>query len=429
MKVTAARRAALDVLRAVRRGELADPAFERAAARVPARDRGWFQELTYGTLRLRGRMDALLAPRVRRGLDALDDDVLDVLRLGAYQLVEMRSVPAYAAVSQSVELAKRSGRGAAALVNGVLHALARDADRLPHGEPADPRDPLASHPAWLVERWIRSYGLDAARDIVAHDNTPPDVFLRPIGVTADAAADTLAAAGIETDAVAICPDSLRLRIGASAAAALAAVPAVVQDPAAALVVRFADVPDGGLVADLCAAPGGKTMELAERARYVVACDLSPARLRRVAENRVRLGAPAGLVASDARTPALRPLDAVLVDAPCTGTGTLRRHPDGKWRLREADVASLARLQAEILEGAAGAVRPGGLLVYATCSLEPEENADRVNAFLETHTEFAREATGAVLDPSLLDARGDLVVLPHLHGTDGAYAARLRRRAA
>jgi 16S rRNA (cytosine967-C5)-methyltransferase len=227
--------------------------------------------------------------------------------------------------------------------------------------------------------------------------------------------------------VPLAPDAVRLSSG-GVLEALAAVPSVVQDPAAGLVVRYAAVPPGARVADLCAAPGGKALALAETAGYLAAADLGFGRLARLRENLRRLeGLPVGLVVADARQPPFRPVDAVLIDVPCTGTGTFRRHPDGRWRLGPEDLESLVRLQREILEAAASVVRPGGLLIYSTCSLEPEENEEQVDAFLNEHPEFELEPPApGVLDPALLDVGGRLVVLPQEVGVDGAFAARLRR---
>jgi 16S rRNA (cytosine967-C5)-methyltransferase len=182
------------------------------------------------------------------------------------------------------------------------------------------------------------------------------------------------------------------------------------------------------VIDLCAAPGGKAVGLAATARYVVAADLSVGRLRRVREHvdRLGLGDRLGVVAADGRVPPFAPVDMVLLDAPCTGTGTLRRHPDGRWRVGMEDLDALAALQRELLDAASPLVRPGGLLVYSTCSLEPEENEEQVAGFLERHPAFARDTDGGVTDPELLNAEGDLMVLPQRTGVDGAYAARLRR---
>ncbi len=432
MNVTPARWAALDTLRAVRGGELADRALARTLERVNVRERPWVQELVYGTFRLRGRLDWLLDRCVKRGIASLDPDVLDILRLGAYQLLEMGSVPVYAAVSQSVEMAKRvAGKGAGGLVNGVLQSLNRRRDE--PGFPDFREDPVGSlasresHPRWLVERWVRRFGAEGARALVEANNARPELYIRPLCIGVDAAAARLEAAGIAGERVALAPDALRIVPPATAADALAAVPAVVQDPAAGLVVRYAAVPASALVADLCAAPGGKALELAEGARYAVAADVSYARMARVRENAERVGGlPLGLVVADARWPAVREVDAVLLDAPCTGTGTLRRHPDGKWRIGPADLPALVELQREILEAAAPLVRSGGLLIYSTCSLEPEENEVQVETFLSRHPEFTPAPPAGAVAPELLDAAGRLVVLPHRTGVDGSFAARLRR---
>ena len=433
-RVTAPRLAALETLRRVRDGDLADRALERAAGSLEERDRAWTQELVYGTFRLRGRLDFLLDALVKGGVSALGPEVLDVLRLGAYQLLEMGSVPPYAAVSQSVELAREAGEGrAAGLVNGVLQSLRRRGGEIRF--PDRGRDPVGwlaawhSHPRWLVERWVRAWGADGAEALLEADNRRPELYLRPLRLEVPEARARLEAAGIGSEAVPFSPDSLRVLPPAGAVEALAAVPAVVQDPASALVVRYAAVPDGALVLDLAAAPGGKALGMADRARFVAAADLSFGRLRRVRENAARVGEPLGCVAADALFPPFRPAaaDLVLLDAPCTGTGTFRRHPDGRWRVRPEDLAALAALQREMLEQAAALVRPGGWLVYSTCSLEPEENGEQVDAFLGAHPEFAMDPAGGAVDDGLLDARGRLVVLPQRTGVDGAFAARMRRR--
>jgi len=430
--VTEPRRAALETLRRVRAGELADRALERSASGLSERDRAWTQELVYGTFRLRGRLDHLLDARVRGGVASLDPDVLDVLRLGAYQLLEMKSVPPYAAVSQSVELARAAGSGrASGLVNGVLQALRRHGSevRFPDRR-TDPVGYLSawhSHPRWLVERWVRAWGVEDAEALLDADNLRPELYLRPLRVDPGEARARLLDAGIESEPVPFSPDSLRILPPAGARDALAAVPSAVQDPAAALVVRYAAVPEGARVLDLAAAPGGKALGLAERAGFVAAADVSPSRLLRVRENAERVGERLGLVAADARFPPFRPVDVVLLDAPCTGTGTFRRHPDGRWRVTPDDLAALAALQREMLDAAAELVRPGGWLVYSTCSLEPEENQDQVSAFLGAHPEFVLDPPVGAVDDWLLDARGELQVLPQRTGVDGAFAARMRRR--
>ncbi|MBR9990829.1 MAG: 16S rRNA (cytosine(967)-C(5))-methyltransferase RsmB [Gemmatimonadetes bacterium] len=431
---TAGRIAAIETLRAVRAGELADRALDAAARRLDPRDRAWTHELVYGTLRLRGRLDHHLAHHSSRPLDTVDADALDILRLGAYQLLEMDGVPEYAAVSATVDLATRYVRRAAGFVNAVLQSLRRApaASTFPTLE-EDPVAHLAtwgSHPRWLVERWVGHYGPAAAARLTAANNRRPELYLRALGVDVSAVTAALAGQGIETEPFELLPRALHVK-GGTAAAALRAAPVIVQDPAAGLVVSFiGDVP--ARVVDLAAAPGGKTMGLAcdspSAGRLVIAADVSSGRLDRVLENRSRLGSLAtGVVpvVADGRAPPFRSAGLVLIDAPCTGTGTFRRHPDGRWRVRPDDITALAELQRQLLDGAAPIVAPGGLLVYATCSLEREENEVQVEAFLNTHTDFALEAGDGPAD--VLDGRGMLHVLPHEHGVDGAFAARLRRR--
>jgi 16S rRNA (cytosine967-C5)-methyltransferase len=434
---TPSRVAALDTLRSVRRGELASRAFEGAAARLETRDRAWAQELVYGVLRMRGRIDYRLAGLSRRPLPKLDPDILDILRLGAYQLLEMDGVPAYAAVSQSVELAKgAAGRGADGFVNGVLQSLRRGQATSTFPDLA--ADPLAhlttwgSHPRWMVERWLRRWGADATARLVEANNRRPELYLRALDGGA-AALERLAAAGVTAEPVAGAPGSLRVLDG-SVAAALASGPVIVQDPAAGLVVSHVGDVTGRSVVDLAAAPGGKALALAATAAFVVAADLSAGRLQRVRQNLQRLDgvAPAGaasrvaMVVADGLQPPLRSADVVLLDAPCTGTGTLRRHPDGRWRVQPSDLEALAGLQARLLDAAAPLVAPGGLLVYSTCSLEPEENVEQVEAFLARQRHFEVEP-GPELPGGVNRPDGMLEVLPQCQGWDGAFAARLRRR--
>jgi len=434
-RVTDTRRAALEVMQRVRGGDLADRALDAAAARLEPRDRAFTQELVYGTLRLRGRIDHLLGALLRDGTGSVAPDVLDVLRLGAYQLLEMGSVPPYAAVSQSVELARMAGAGrVSGLVNGVLQNLQRrgEAIRFPdfRPDPAGHLESWGSHPRWLVERWVARWGADGARALVEANNLRPELYIRPLGVSIDDARARLGEAEIASEPVPFSPDSLRILPPASAADALAAVPAVVQDPAAALVVRYAQVPEGGTVLDLAAAPGGKALGMAERAARVAAADLSHRRLRRVVENAARVGwgGRVGAVVADGRQPPFRAADAVLLDAPCTGTGTFRRHPDGRWRVTPDDLAALVALQGQLLAAAAPLVRPGGVLVYSTCSLEREENEERVEDFLARNPEFEPSPPVGAVPAEVLDAAGRLCVLPQRQGVDGAFAARLRRRA-
>lgn len=450
-RLSPGRALAAAVLGQVESGRRLDVAWEASNA-TAAPDRPWIRTLVYGTVRLRGRVDHWLtvAGGGRRPAE-LDPPVRTALRMGAFQIMEMGSVPAHAAVAQSVEQVKATrSRAAAGLVNAVLRKLAAAQAQAPATRrPWDAGfpDPAAdlesylttwgSHPRWLVRRWLRQFGATAARAIVEANNKEPRTYVRPVGVDVAEAARTLAREGMAT-ADSPCAETpcIPLRRGTDPAAALALVPGVVQDPANALVADFAAPPAGTLVADLCAAPGGKALALSAGARGVVAADLSPRRLERVARNAACVArasmcapgpGPVWPVAADARLPPVRRVETVLADVPCTGTGTLRRHPDGRWRLRETDIERMASVQVAILEGAASVVSPGGLLVYATCTLEPEENGVQVERFLERHPGFRIEPGPA--PQRFLDDQGRLWIRPHESGFDGAFAARMRRRAA
>ena len=424
---------AADICADLRGGEFLDPSFERRTAMLDTRDRRWTRELVYGMLRRRGWIDAILEVRVKNGLARLTPELRDLLRLGAYQLLYMGSVPAYAAIAQTVELAKwRDSIGAGGLANAVLRRVDRERDAPGVTLPADPLAALAlreSHPEWLVTRWADRYGYEGASGLVIANNAEAPLVARPVGISGDALATNLRAAGVEVEPAPLAADSLVLRnVGA-----LTSLDEFreghfhLQDPASTLVTQYAAFPDGAIVGDLCAAPGGKGVELARTAAQVFSADVSAARLERVVENVARLHLTnLHPHVADARRPALAEVDAVLIDVPCTGTGTFRRHPDGRWRLKPSDLAVMGALQRDILRAAAGTVRPGGLLVYSTCSLEPEENDEQVDRFLDERPEWQMEPPPAGAVPDVTLDNGRLRVLPQRHGTDGAFAARLRR---
>lgn len=431
--VTASRRIAAEVCGDLRAGALLDVALERRVAGLEPRDRRWVLELLAGMLRRRAMLDAMLVPCVSGGLGRLDPDVLDLLRLGAQQLLGMDRVPAYAAIAQTVELAKaRHGRGAGGLVNAVLRRVDRERGGLAPETPTDPVEALAlahSHPRWLVARWVARWGAEETARLLACHDAPAPVIVRPYGTTREGLSAMLAADGVTVSAPPLIPDGVQLGSGAplTSLTAFREGRFFVQDPAATCVVRFAAVAPGDTVLDVCASPGGKALELSRTAGLVVAADRHAARVARLRANVARVGGRnVRVVMADARHPAVRPVDAVLVDAPCSGTGTMRRHPDARWRLKPSDLAVTAAQQRTILDAAAAAVRPGGLLVYATCSLEPEENDEQVERFLATHPAFTLEPPPAGAVPASVLDGGRLRVLPQRHGTDGAFAARMRR---
>jgi 16S rRNA (cytosine967-C5)-methyltransferase len=422
------RRAALSILEQVRAGKPFDLALERGIGNLADPDRRLAHELAAGVLRQRSVLDSHLAPLVPRGWSSVAPELQDILRLGAYQLTSLDRVPSHAAVDTSVELAKENGGARlAAFVNAVLRRLTRTA---PAAAPtADEAERLAaehSHPLWLVRRWVELFGLLATERLLRWNNTRPRLVLQPARQNLSTLAERWGNAGIEVEPAPYGAGLVTNLTRPSDLPGFGEGDFVVQDPAQALLVRFADVPAGTVVYDACAAPGGKSIALGRQAKTLVAGEVSPSRARRLAENVLRAGSGRErVVVADARQPPIRWAEVVLVDAPCLGTGTFARHPDARWRVTPEALGSLQRLQFELLQRTAAVVLPGGLLVYSTCSLEPEENGAQVKRFLDGHPDFHREPTEAV-PPDLLSQEGDLMVLPQRHGMDGAFAARLRR---
>ena len=356
-------------------------------------------------------------------LSRADPRLHDILRLGAYQLLELARVPAYAAVATSVDLAREiAGEPAAKFVNQALRKLARSGG----GE----RGAVRSHPDWLLVRWAKRFGPAGAERLAAWNDAKPPVTLQPARWALETLRARLRDAGIGvTDA----PFGAGLQVTGKRPPGLPGFTEggfLVQDAAQALVCRFAAVPADRLVYDACAAPGGKAVTLeatGERVR-VIAGDARRSGLSHLVAAAWRCGVAIRVLAADLLSAPFPPrsLDAVLVDAPCTATGTMARHPDARWRITERAIARAAERQRRLLEAGAGLVRPGGLLVYATCSLEPEENVAIVETFLSRHPEFARAPVAGAVPGALVTAAGDFESLPQRDGIDGAYAARLAR---
>jgi 16S rRNA (cytosine967-C5)-methyltransferase len=433
-----ARDVALDVLvRVETTAAFADVllAARLAHATLGVADHALATRLVYGTLAWQGRLDHHLAGLVRAPLDSLEPGVRATLRLGLYQLLFLDRVPPYAAVDASVGLAPRPARG---LVNAVLRrAAALGAAGLPLPDPAaDPMGRLAvewSHPRWLVERWARALDPTELPALLAANNGQAPTALRTnVGrTTRSALTAELVAAGVRATATRWAPDGVAVEGGAARLRATSAWRDgrfAFQGEASQLIVPLLDLRPGARVLDACAAPGGKATHAAALVGdggLVLALDPRPGGVGRIRAEAARLGARAvRALAADARRPPLvERFDAVLVDAPCSGLGTLRRHPELRWRRRPEDVARLAALQLEILEGVAPCVAPGGVLVYAVCTLAREENEDVVARFRARHPDFVPEPVA--LSGDLVGADGALRTLPHRHGLDAFFAVRLR----
>lgn len=445
--IAPARIAAYDVLRAVGTGRSDLPG---ALAKVRAtladdRDRALAGEIATGTLRWQGAFDAIVTAFANRPAARLDPEVLDILRLTMFQLLHLDRIPASAAVNDAVQLARKTGKkSATGLVNAVLRRVSRERRALPLPPRPDERLDTAaareylsvtlSHPRWLMDRWIERYGFDATESWARFDNAPARLTLRAnrLRTTRDGLAETLAGHGVETEAARFAPDGLIVRAGNPLLCPVAHDGLfLVQDEASQLVGVFAGARPGDRVFDACASPGGKATQMAADVRggTVVASDVRGRRVDLLVNTIRAMGAPnVRVVRADARNgiPFGDRFDLVLLDAPCSGLGTLRRDPDIRWRRTAADLPALADAQLAMLTESAGVVRPGGRLVYSTCSSEPEENEEVIERFLRERPEFSRTPAERLPEPvqPFLDARGQFRTLPFRDQLEAFFAALL-----
>jgi 16S rRNA (cytosine967-C5)-methyltransferase len=442
-KVSAARLAAFRLLLRVERDNAyAAPllASDRLAELSPE-DRRLAHELVMGVLRWRGELDYVINATTERPAEKLDLPVRIALWLGLYQLRHLERVPEHAAVHESVELLKNGKHWRAApLVNAALRKALRERTEAPDARVRDPLNRLAiatSHPKWMVERWAKQLGLEEAEALARAGNDHPPAAFRINMLRAPSLARVLgdlAEEGVDVRESVIAPGGYVVTSGHVAPSSRAVQQGWVyfQDEASQLVARLVGARAGERVLDVGAAPGGKSTAIAAmmgNSGLVVAVDIYPARLATLAETCKRLAArivrPVAADASE-ELPLSEDVgfDRVLLDAPCSGTGTLRRNPEIKWRVEAASIPRFAELQGRLLERAAARVRAGGRIVYSTCSIEPEENEGVVEAFLAEHQEF-RVVKDAVPE-SLRTENGYLRTFPHRNGCDGFFAAVLER---
>ncbi len=453
--MTPARTAAYHVLQAVCGGDDLPNALARVRDTLADdRDRALVTEITTGTLRWLGALDWVIEQVAARPTGRLDDEVLTVLRLGAYQLLYLERIPPAAAVHESVTLVRRVGKASAAgLVNAVLRRIASTARTPPlPAEPgaSDTREVrlaylsvTCSHPRWLVERWLDRRGFLRTLAWVRFNNSRPALTLRAnlLRTTTSALAQQLAEHDVRTAPTRFARDGLTVLAGNPLRTPLFGRGLfLVQDEASQLVAELTAARPGECVLDACAAPGGKTTAMAAAMRHrgsLVASDLRPARVRLLRQTLDQTGATGvRIVRLDLRRPPpFQPVfDCVLVDAPCSGLGIVRRDPEIRWRRQPLDLVRFARDQLTMVSHASRVVRPGGRLVYATCSSEPEENAEVVDAFLAEHPDFESvhpDQVGSPLSQGLrdtIDDHGRLSTAPDAHGLEAFFAAVLRRRA-
>ncbi|WP_090115421.1 MULTISPECIES: 16S rRNA (cytosine(967)-C(5))-methyltransferase RsmB [unclassified Cohnella] len=407
-------------------------------------------ELVYGTIQRRFTIDHVLAARVKGWPNKVEPWVRCLLRLSYYQLRWLDRVPAHAVTDEAVRIAKKRGHGGiAGLVNGTLRALLREgvAPPLPAELPAAERLSLVhSYPLWLAERWVAAYGEAGAEALMAAGNEPPHMSVRAnrLRGTRDALLAELTGAGVYAEPSKLSPDG----IVAARAGSLAQTPwyasgrLSVQDESSMLVAAVCDPRPGMNVLDCCAAPGGKAAHMAERMAgqgRVTANDVHPHKEALIREQADRLGLPNVVTTvSDALSLSERlvpgSMDVVLLDAPCSGLGVIRRKPEIKWNKSADDIASLASLQRRLLASASRMVKPGGRLVYSTCTIAPEENEEAVRDFLNAHPDFRldpawpEETLAPLRDAGVVDDgfAGMAQLLPQHFGSDGFFIARLAR---
>ena len=447
--IAPARTAAFHALRAIaaQREDLPTALARSRTHLEDERDRSLAAEIVTGTLRWRRSLDHLVQHFAKRPLSKLDKDVLVILQLSVYQLLHLDRVPASAVVDDAVDMTKGARKqSAAGFVNAVLRSMLRQRNHLPLPErPGDPENREGalrylgithSHPDWLVARWMDRHGFDAAERWVRFNNETPPLTIRAnrLRTSRDQLQRTLADEGIDTEPARYAPDGLIVTEGNPLRRPHDG-SLFVQDEASQLVSLVVGAKPGDRILDLCASPGGKTTAMAAEMNdegVIVASDVRSRRLSLLRETVRASGARHVHVVHVPPTGALpfhAPFDRVLVDAPCSGLGTVRRDPDIRWRRSEAELAGLADDQITLLTHAAASVRSGGRLVYATCSSEPEENEQIVDRFVRQHPEFELidlRGESPVLDP-VLDDRGMFRTLPFVHGLEAFFAAALVRR--
>jgi 16S rRNA (cytosine967-C5)-methyltransferase len=421
---------------------LLDDAYRKSA--LPDRDRALLTELVYGTLRWRGKIDAQLTRQLRRPLNDSEVFIRNLLRVTVYQLLFLDKIPDYAAVDEAVRLAKtHNGRKVAGFVNGVLRNVLRDRERVAGSEPpSDSTTALAievSHPEWLVRRWIEEFGREEAVALMLANNQKPPLVVRAntMKTTREELLKLFRQNGITAEPSRWSPQGVSI----SGGPAVMRMPGFeeglfqVQAEASQHIGYLLSPKSGEHVLDACAAPGGKTTHLAELmgdTGEVLATDRSARGVRKIIESAARLGLKSiqsrCVDITHESSPSDRPFDRILVDAPCSGLGTLRAHPEIKWRRNEADIARLSGVQSELLNRVADRLKPAGVLVYSTCTLSRAENEAVVEDFLKRHSGFELEDAAEHLpdEAKSLVQRRYFRALPHRHNTDGFFAARMRK---
>ena len=406
---------------------------------LSGRDRALASEIVYGTLRWKKWLDYILSRVYHKDWSKVPERIKYVLETGLYQILFMDKIPEHAAVNESVKIAtQEKGRAWGGIVNGMLREIIRYPELLQ--EPSVAENPVHSiairwsHPEWLVERWMDSYGLDRTLSICKANNMRPKIGVRVNRARTDRkkAAEALRRQGVETEPSPLLDDFLIADKGG----VLLRSPAFrrglvsVQDESAGLVALLMNPKQGESIVDMTAAPGGKAMYMAELTGdrlCIIAGDIHSARVRMIRENQKRLGLKSvHPIVADGRSLPIRRVDKVLVDAPCSGLGVLRRRGELRWRRKPEDIPRMVEIQTALLNTGAEIVRKHGVLVYSTCTILHEENHGVIDKFLKSHPEFVIEDARYFVNARVVSEQGYIETWTDRHGVDGSFAARLRR---
>jgi 16S rRNA (cytosine967-C5)-methyltransferase len=412
---------------------------ELAVNPVDHRDRRFVFEIVYGIIRRRLTLDYIIERRLSDAKLFENKHLKRILELGIYQLMFMDRVPDHAAVNETVDCAGADKRtnGFRGIVNGVLRTVIKEKKHVEYPDSTtDIVERLAveySHPQWMLTRWLPRFGLSKTKQLCAFDNEKPEIYFRRKihGLSRQQFETEFREFGSSATGYLnlyyrctkpVLPKSVKLFEEGHC---------TIQAPSSGWIVALLDVQKNDRILDVCSAPGGKTSLMAELARAegrVFACELKQSRMALVRDTlqRMNIDNVSFLFCDGALLPFSRRFSKILLDAPCSGTGVLHRHPEARWIKTIDDITRLSKLQAALLEASAETLAPGGVLVYSTCSLEPEENQIQIRTFLETHPEFVLERPPILIPENFIDSSGFVLITPHDHKLDGMFGARLKK---
>jgi len=413
--------------------------YELKNSEISGPDKALLYEIVHGVVRWTGRLDWILSGFYKGQFSKALPLMKNALRVALYQIMFLDKVPEYAAVNEAVEFVKKfQGQKPADITNAILRNIARNKNSLRYPDPEENLigyySAYYSHPQWMVKRWLSRYGREGAEKLMIANNERPYLTLRinQLKVNPAEFLRLMDSVNLKYSTGLYIPEYCRLHnlTNISSWEYFAQGYFAIQDESAGLACRLLDVEPGMRVLDMCAAPGGKSAYLADlmgNSGEITALDYFESRLNLLHQNNERLGVTnVKTIATDALDHTAEPYDRVLLDAPCTGFGTFSKKPDIKWKKELVDIHNVSKIQSQLLNKAATLVKDDGVIVYSTCTIEPDENFEIVRKFLATHPDFRLEDASPFVPAGVTDENGCVQTLPHIHKADGAFAARLRK---